>query len=298
MQLKTLLRRVHPVESFVYESEEIVEDSAQPNGLRVDMRVRARKGRSAICSGCGRRAPVHDHQTERRFDFVPLWGVAVFLLYPMRRVRCPRCGVKVEHVPWIRPGSKSPTTIAMERFLATWAKHLSWQRVSEIFRVSWDRVHSAVRAAVEYGLAHRDLSNVISVGVDEPARARGHVYATLVDQIDSGARRLLFVSKDRSEASLRSFFDAMGEEVCGRIRFVCSDMWKAYLNVIRERLSRAVHVLDRFHITATVSKAIDEVRAEEAKRLKAQGCEALAVPEAAVVADEEAGRAASRHRAA
>lgn len=275
MQLKTLLRRVHPVKSFVYEDTQFVEDSSQPNGFRIDVRVRARKGRLAVCSECGRRAPIHDHLGERRFDFVPLWGVAVFFLYVMRRVRCPRCGVKVEHVPWIRPGSKSPTTIAMEHFLATWAKHLSWQRVSATFHVSWDRVYSAVKAAVEYGLAHRDLSNVVSIGVDELARAKGHVYATLVYQIDAGARRLLFVSKDRTEASLKSFCDAMGKEVCSRIRFVCSDMWKPYLNVIRERLSHAVHVLDRFHIMANVSKAIDEVRAEEAKRLKAQGCEAL-----------------------
>lgn len=275
MHLKTLLRRVHPVKSFVYEDARIVEDSSQPNGLRIEVPMRERKGCTATCSGCGRRAPVHDRLAERRFDFVPLWGLAVALVYALRRVSCPRCGVKVEWVPWIRPGSKSPTTLAMEGFLAAWAKQLSWQRVSSIFRVSWDRVHSAVKAAVEYGLTHRDLSNVRSIGVDELARAKGHVYATLVYQIDSGARRLLFVSKGRTEDSLRKFCDAMGKEVCGGIRFVCSDMWKAYLNVIQERLGHAVHVLDRFHIMATVSKAIDEVRAEEARRLKAEGCEVL-----------------------
>lgn len=275
MHLKTVLRLVHPVKSFVYQDVRLVEDSSEPNGCRFEVIMRDRKGRSATCSGCGGRAPVHDRLAERRFDFVPLWGIAVALLYALRRVNCPRCGVKVEWVPWIRPGSKSPTTLAMESFLATWAKRLSWQRVSTIFRVSWDRVHSAVKAAVEHGLAHRDLSNVRSIGVDELARAKGQVYATLVYQIDRGARRLLFVSQGRTEESLRKFCDAMGEKVCGRIRFVCSDMWKAYLNVIRERLSHAVHVLDRFHIMATVSKAIDAVRAEEAKRLKAQGCEVL-----------------------
>ncbi|WP_459874206.1 transposase, partial [Endothiovibrio diazotrophicus] len=34
-----------------------------------------------------------------------------------------------------------------------------------------------------------------------------------------------------------------------------------------------VHVLDRFHIMAHLSKAIDEVRAQEAKELKAKGYE-------------------------
>ena len=36
----------------------------------------------------------------RRFEFIPIWGFAVMLLYAMRRVECRRCGVKVEEVPW------------------------------------------------------------------------------------------------------------------------------------------------------------------------------------------------------
>ena len=33
------------------------------------------------------------------------------------------------------------------------------------------------------------------------------------------------------------------------IRFVCSDMWKPYLNVLAAEAGQALHVLDRFHIT-------------------------------------------------
>jgi len=35
----------------------------------------------------------------RRFEFIPIWGYAVLLLYAMRRVQCRDCGVKVESVP-------------------------------------------------------------------------------------------------------------------------------------------------------------------------------------------------------
>ena len=37
---------------------------------------------------------------------------------------------------------------------------------------------------VEYGLAHRDVSDVESIGVDEIALQKGHKYATVVYQID------------------------------------------------------------------------------------------------------------------
>lgn len=37
---------------------------------------------------------------ERRFQFVPLWGIMVFFLYAMRRISCTPCGkVVVEAVP-------------------------------------------------------------------------------------------------------------------------------------------------------------------------------------------------------
>ena len=48
-------------------------------------------------------------------------------------------------------------------------------------------------------------------------------------------------------------------------------MWKAYLTVIAERASQALHILDRFHIVSHMGKAIDEVRAEEVRTLKRQG---------------------------
>ena len=48
-------------------------------------------------------------------------------------------------------------------------------------------------------------------------------------------------------------------------------MWKACLRVVKEQARQAKHVLDRFHIVQKLGKAIDKLRAAEAKRLKAQG---------------------------
>ena len=65
------------------------------------MAVRPRKGSVAICSRRHLPAPGYDQLGERRFEFIPLWGFLVFLLYTMRRVDCRRCGVvTVEEVPW------------------------------------------------------------------------------------------------------------------------------------------------------------------------------------------------------
>ena len=57
--------------------------------------------------------------------------------------------------------------------------------------------------------------------------------------------------------------------------FVCSDMWQAYLKVIAKKAPQAIHVLDRFHVMQKMSKAIDKVRATEARQMKEDGYEPL-----------------------
>lgn len=271
MQLKTLLNRVHPVKGFVYEKIQLMEDGSHPNGCRLKARVRPRRGSKGACSGCGRRGGTYDTGSPRRFDFVPRWGIAVVLIYAMRRINCPHCGIKVEQVPWAR--GKRSMTIAMELFLARWAQRLSWKPVSDIFRVSWDRVFRAVQSVVEYGLEHRPLEGIEAIGVDEVAYQKGHRYLTLVYQIDEGCRRLLHVSEGRSSKSLLGFFRMLGRERTSSIRYVCSDMWRAYLRVIRKKLPQATHILDRYHLVANLNRALDKVRASEVRRLKAQGYE-------------------------
>ena len=56
-----------------------------------------------------------------------------------------------------------------------------------------------------------------------------------------------------------------------QLRFVCSDMWKAYLRVIHEEVPDALHILDRFHIRAKFSDALDKVRRQEVNRLNEEG---------------------------
>ena len=63
----------------------------------------------------------------------------------------------------------------------------------------------------------------------------------------------------------------MGQEIVSKIVFVCSDMWEPYLKLIREKCSEALHILDRFHIVANMNKALDQVRAEEARRMHREG---------------------------
>ena len=106
MQLKTILNSVTNYKSFIFGKcqkrrnglDEFIEVEVQPrsNGLR-------------IRSGCFKVRPGYDTMsTPRRFDFVPMWSMAVVFIYIMRRVNCPDCGIRVEQVP--SADGKSPVT--------------------------------------------------------------------------------------------------------------------------------------------------------------------------------------------
>ena len=111
--------------------------------------------------------------------------------------------------------------------------------------------------AVDWGLAHRDLTNIEAIGVDELSRRRGQRYLTPVYQIDGHCK--LWVGRERKAATLEGFFDWFGTPRSAALDFVCSDMWKPYLKVVAGRAGQAVQVLDGFHIMSHFSQAIDEV---------------------------------------
>jgi transposase len=268
MLLKTILNRVAPQKSFAYGRTTLASEGGR---LALEVEIDPRRNSRPVCSGCHRKRPGYDRLPPRRFEFVPLWQIAVFFVYAMRRVDCPKCGVVVEEVPW--GDGKCQLTTAYRWFLAGWAKRLSWREIAVAFHTTWEAVYRSVDYAVAWGLMRRTMTGIEALGVVEVQWQRGHRYLTLVYQIDAGARRLLWVGLDRTEDSLRGFFRTLTDEAKASIRYLCSDMWKPYLNVLAQEVSGAIHVLDRFHIMQAMNKAIDEVRAEEARRLKRDGYE-------------------------
>ena len=127
MELTTILNRCHHFRGFVYEHARFSTDKKS-----IEVVLRPRKGSAAVCSRCHLPAPGYDQLAERRFEFIPLWGFFVFLLYAMRRVDCRRCGmVAVEEVPW--GDGKRTLTRSYVLFLARWARRLSWKETAECF---------------------------------------------------------------------------------------------------------------------------------------------------------------------
>lgn len=269
MTVKTILNRVQRFAGFVYRGVRLAGSDRWP---RIEVQVEPHGQSHPCCSACHKRCPGYDRLPERRWAFVPLWAIPVDFFYAPRRVECPEHGVVVEHVPWSE--GKRPITTAMMAFLALWARRLSWRETARAFGMSWEAVYRSVEWFVEWGLVRRKLEQVWSIGIDEIHWGKGKRAAnflTVIYQIDSHCRRLLWIGERRTQTTLRRGLKALGPEVVAGLRFVCSDMWKAYLKVIAEQAGQALHVLDRFHIAMHLNRAVDKVRRSETAQLHGAG---------------------------
>ena len=217
------------------------------------------------CGVCRQRClEVHDIRREREWRDLCMRTVPLKLCYRPRRVECPRCGVRVEDVPWAEPWAR--VTTALSHAVALLARELSWQGTARQYGLNWKSVATIVKRAVEYGLRHRARPPVHVMGIDEVSRRKGQVYLTVVCDLER--RVLLWVGDDRTEEAVKPFFtQEMGARRCHTLRVVCMDMWAPYAKLVREYAHRAQILFDRFHIVKHLNEAVEEIRRSEMRRL-------------------------------
>jgi transposase len=265
LNVKTILNFKEKHQKFILKDSRFIKRDGE---TIIQLKFEPRKNSKGLCSGCDQHHSCYDHLKERSFKHVDLWGIPTEYIYRMRRLNCPTHGIIVEKVPW--SDGKSPLTISYAWYLSEWAKLLSVDEVAKKFKTSWHLVFTSVAMAVTWGRANIDLSNITAIGVDEIYWAKGK-FMTMVYQIDNHCKRLIWCGEKRKEETLNAFFDWFGEARSFEIKFICSDMWKPYLKVIKARAINALNILDRFHISQKLNEAIDKVRAEETRALLKKG---------------------------
>ncbi len=125
---------------------------------------------------------------------------------------------------------------------------MSWRETARAFRTSWEMVFHSVEWFVGYGLEHRKLEGVEAIGIDEIHWGRGmraDNFLTVIYQIDAHCRRLLWVGKRRSQATLRKGLRILGPKVVKGLRYACGDRWKPYLQVLKSEVGHALNILAR-----------------------------------------------------
>ena len=83
LQLKTILNRVQRFVGFVYREVRLQSERGRPEWIEI--LVEPHTGIRRRCSRCQRPAPGYDCLPQRRWLFVPLWGIRTYFCYAPRR---------------------------------------------------------------------------------------------------------------------------------------------------------------------------------------------------------------------
>jgi len=217
------------------------------------------------CSGCGRICPGYDHSHEPvRWVHLNIGTMRLILEYAPRRVECPDCGVRVELVPWARPGSRF--TRPFEEMVAYLAQITNKTEASRIMGISWRTVGNIVARVVADRLDPKRLDGLTRIGADEFSYRKRHHYITTV--VDHVRKRIVWASEGKDSDTLDLFFDELGPERAAKLEIITIDMSAAFIKSIEAKAPNAQIVFDLFHVLKLASNALEEVRREISARLR------------------------------
>ena len=225
------------------------------------------------CPECRQQCVLYDHQAERRWRHLDTCQYQTILHAAPPRSDCPEHGPRVVKLPWAEPNSRF--TALFERLAIDWLPIASQTAVARQLGLTWDEIHAIMERAVERGLKRRQAEPIQHIGIDEKAFRKGHRYLTLVNDLDRC--RVLYVSADRKQSSLDDFWPTLTESQRGGIEAVAMDMWDPYVDSTKLHLLDAESkiVFDKFHIAKHLGEAVDQVRRQENKQLRAEGDNSL-----------------------
>jgi transposase len=173
------------------------------------------------CRRCGpRTTKAYDHRVRVLRD-LSLFGRRVYLYVPQWRVECRVCQAIVsEDLELCARGQMM--TRRYERYLAGLCELLCAQAVAQLEELSWSTVSHLDRKYLQLRQQAQRLENVRRIGIDEVAYKKGQNYVTVVSDLIS--RKVLWVGKDRSKATVAAFFAELGPAATAAIEVVAMDM--------------------------------------------------------------------------
>lgn len=189
----------------------------------------------------------------------------VYLELEVRRVACRSCGkVKRERLDFL-----ADNPLYTKRFAFYVGRRVRTATVADVARelkLDWHAVKALDKQYMRAQLERAGTPGPKAIGIDEVSIRKGHTYRIVVSDL-LRERAIWFGGQDRSEASMRQFYDWLGEKKAKGIRLAVMDMWKPFRNVANEKAPQAAILFDKFHVMRHLGEALDKVRKSEYARL-------------------------------
>jgi transposase len=175
------------------------------------------------------------------------------------RVRCPKCGLKVEQVPQLP--SKAPFSRDFEDAVGLACESASARQVARQFKLSASTVRAIDLRYLERWDRARKKPVPKQIGVDEVYLGKTQKFITVVSNLETGEP--LWFGADRKQETLDQFFRELSPLKRSRIQAACVDMWEPFTKSILSWVPDCRIVYDKFHVMQHANQAVDEVRRAE-----------------------------------
>ena len=242
---------------------QILDTDKQPHELRLTLK--ADRGRKFACPVCGRPCQAHDFKefTWRHLNF---FQHHCLITASVPRVRCPEHGVKRIEVPWARPGSKF--TLLFEQAALLLVKEMPVLAAARIMQMTDKRLWRIILHYVNKAIDGFDLSGLRAFSMDETKGRKGHRYVTVFIDLDRKEKPVVFAVSGKGKKTLADFKNFLTEHGgnADNVIEVVADMSGAFIAGIKEHFNKSRITVDWFHVVQLLSKALEQVRRDEAKK--------------------------------
>ena len=155
-------------------------------GNRIILHIESKRS-PKCCPQCGYPHLVKNGFRIRDFVGLPIGGKKVILRTKVRRYKCKCADCDYdcqERIPFAL-GSHSYTR-RFARYVVDLLKGMTLKDAAHLLGVSWDTIKEIHTHHLKYHYAPPSLEGVDSIGIDEFAVRKGHVYKTIVLDLKSG----------------------------------------------------------------------------------------------------------------
>jgi transposase len=259
MELNQLFQVALGINSPWYIEGVRLDDANKKLDIKIDFTV----GAKFSCPNCQSECTAYD-TTEKRWQHLNFFNYCCYLVARIPRVNCSKCGKIIQaETPFARKGSGF--SLLLECMMLQLAKIMPVNEVAKMFNISDDRIWSVIHYYVPKAVDDMDWSNVKNIGIDETSRKKGHNYITTVTDLDTS--RVIYTTIGKDAATVDSFKNELEKRglKAEQIQNICSDLSPAFILGIKNNFPNASHTFDKFHVIKIINKAVDEVRAKEAK---------------------------------
>ncbi len=182
----------------------------------------------------------------------------------LRRLECPDHGVRVEGVPFARPGARF--TRDFEQLVAWLTTKMDKDAIRRLVDIDWGTVGRICERVVDDELDPQRLDGLFDIGVDEISWKKHHNYLTLV--MDHETDKVVWGAEGKSAATLDRFFAGLGEDRAGQLRAISMDMGGPFRKSAKANAPQATICIDPFHAVKLVTDALNIVRRQHWNRLR------------------------------